>query len=156
MISCADFIPAYSELFKFLEQKGGKAKVVEFWNYIADHYLANLRELAAQHGLRGCWMYWSRTLNEEAADFTMELDEARGELRFEMHRCPSKGRLLQCRHLTPYVNYCEHCDVLYRRVLAPLGLDYRIDLTRCGQAQCAGVIRKVADNKRRTENCQGD
>ena len=25
MISCAEFIPAYSELFKFLEQKGGKA-----------------------------------------------------------------------------------------------------------------------------------
>ena len=142
MISCTDFIPAYSELFVFLDKKGGKAKVVEFWNYLSDHFADNLRSLAEQHGLRGCWMYWSRTLNEEAADFTMELDEAQGELRFQMHRCPSKGRLLEFRHITPYPDYCEHCDVLYRRVLEPLGFDYHIDLSHCAEARCGGVIRR--------------
>jgi len=142
MISCTDFIPAYSELFKFLEKQGGKDKVVEFWSFLADHFLDNLRSLATQHGLRGCWMYWSRTLNEEAADFTMELDEEEPELKFTMHRCPSKGRLLECRHIAPYPDYCEHCDVLYRRVLEPLGFEYHIDLSRCDKAQCAGVIIK--------------
>lgn len=142
MISCTDFIPAYSEMFKFLEKRGGKAKVVEFWNYLSDSFLDNLRSLAAQHGVRGCWMYWSKTLNEEAADFTMELDEERDELRFEMNRCPSKGRLLENRHIIPYPCYCEHCDTLYRRVLEPLGFEYHIDLSRCDQARCAGVIRK--------------
>ena len=142
MIACTDFIPAYSELFKFLDKQGGKTKVVEFWNYLSDNFLGNLRSLAEQHGLRGCWMYWSRTLNEEAADFTMELDEDKGEYRWEMHRCPSKGRLLELRHMTPYPDYCEHCDVLYRRVLEPLGLDYYIDLAHCAEARCAGVIRR--------------
>ncbi len=143
MISCTDFIPAYSELFKFLEQKGGKARVVEFWNYLSDHFLDNLRSLATQHGLRGCWMYWSRTLNEEAADFSMELNQEETELKFTMHRCPSKGRLLACRHITPYANYCEHCDILYRRVLEPLGFEYQIDLSHCDKAQCAEIIKKI-------------
>ena len=30
MISCTEFIPAYSELFKFLEAKGGGEAVEEF------------------------------------------------------------------------------------------------------------------------------
>ena len=36
MISCTEFIPAYSELFKFLESKGGKQAVVDFWNYLSE------------------------------------------------------------------------------------------------------------------------
>lgn len=142
MIPCTDFIPAYSELFKFLEARSGKTGVVEFWNYLADHFLGNLRDLAARHGLRGCWQYWSRTLNEEAADFTMELDEEAGVLRWEMHRCPSKGRLLEIPHMKPYPDYCRHCDTLYRRVLEPLGLEYHIDLSRCDEAMCSGTIRR--------------
>lgn len=141
MIPCTDFIPAYSELFKFLERLGGKPAVVHFWNYLADNFLGNLRELVQEHGILGCWLYWSHTLNEEAADFTMELDEEAGEFRIVMHRCPSKSRLLECPHIEPYPDYCEHCDVLYRRVLEPLGFDYDIDLSRCDQATCTLTVR---------------
>ena len=70
MISCTEFIPAYSELFKFLQQKGGKQAVVEFWEYLADRFLDNLRSLVQENGIRGCWLYLSHTLNVEAADFT--------------------------------------------------------------------------------------
>lgn len=142
MISCTEFIPAYSELFKFLQKKGGEAAVLDFWNYLSDNFLGNLRDLVIQHGIRGCWLYWSHTLNEEAADFTMELDEEAGEFRIDMHGCPSKGLLLNTRHLTPYENYCGHCDILYRRVLEPLGYEYSYDMTRCDKAQCSLVIRK--------------
>ena len=55
MISCTDFIPAYSELFSYLEDKNGK-----------------------KEGIGGCFAYWAGTLNEEAADFTMYLSEQRG------------------------------------------------------------------------------
>jgi hypothetical protein len=58
-----------------------------------------------------------------------------------MHRCPSKGRLLACEHIKPYHDYCGHCDVLYRRVLEPLGYEYRSDLSRCGEAACGVTIR---------------
>ena len=34
MISCTEFIPLYSELFKYLETIGGKEEVLKYWNYI--------------------------------------------------------------------------------------------------------------------------
>ncbi|MHB9025772.1 MAG: hypothetical protein ACYC7E_16660 [Armatimonadota bacterium] len=144
MIPCTDFIPAYSELFRFLEVKGGAAAVEEFWNYLSDNFLTNLHDLVAEHGLRGCWLYWSHTLNEEAADFTMELDEDTNVFTIVMHRCPSRGRLMELTHLEPYPDYCRHCDVLYRRVLEPLGYAYDIDLSGCEQAQCMITVREKA------------
>jgi hypothetical protein len=53
MIPCTDFIPAYSELFKFLEAQGGSAAVEDFWNYLSDGFLGNLRDLVAANGIRG-------------------------------------------------------------------------------------------------------
>ena len=141
MISCTEFIPAYSQLFKFLENKGGTSAVVDFWEYLSDTYLTNLRDLVAANGLRGCWMYWEHSLNEEAADFTMELDEAAGEFRIIMNHCPSKGRLLEFGHIEPYKDYCEHCDVLYRRVLEQLGYEFEVDLTGTDRAQCSVTVR---------------
>ena len=141
MIPCTDFIPAYSELFRFIEERDDHDAVVKFWEYLADNFLDNLRELVEAHGLRGCWMYWSHTLNEEAADFTMSIDDEAGEFRIEMHHCPSKGRLLELDHVEPYHDYCGHCDVLYRRVLEPLGFECIADLSECEQAKCSFVVR---------------
>jgi hypothetical protein len=87
-------------------------------------------------------MYWSHTLNEEAADFTMELDEEVGEFKIIMHNCPSKGRLLNFTHIEPYHNYCGHCGVLYRRVLEPMGYIYEYDMSNVDRAACALTIRK--------------
>lgn len=136
MISCTEFIPAYSELFKFLERKGGKEAVVKYWETISADGLDLLRKEAAENGLRGCYNYWSHTLNEEAADFTMTLDEENGYFSIEMHKCPSKGLLMDTKHIEPYADYCEHCDILYRNVLEPLGYKYDIDLSRCDEATC--------------------
>ena len=141
MIPCTDFIPAYSEMFKFLEDRGGKEAVFAFWRHLSDTFLVNLRELVETHGIRGCWLYWSRTLNEEAADFRMELDEDRGEFRIEMNRCPSKGRLISEERIEPYEDYCLHCDVLYQRVLEPLGYEYVLDMSQCDEARCSITVK---------------
>jgi hypothetical protein len=144
MISCTEFIPAYSELFKYLEQRDGKKKVLEFWETISDEYLKDsLKKCVEEAGIRGCWNYWSRSLNEEAADFTMTLDEENGEFTIVMHACPSKGMLLNLGYMEPYHDYCEHCDVLYRRVLEPLGYEYIFDDSECDQAKCNIKIRKI-------------
>ena len=145
MISCIHFIPAYSELFTFLDRKGGKEAVVRFWEYLSDTYLVNLKTLAETQGLRGCWEYWSRALNEEAADFTMELDEDAGVFCIHMHHCPSMGRLLEIDTITPYPDYCEHCATLYSRVLEPLGFSYEQDISNCHNATCSvRVTRREA------------
>ena len=81
-------------------------------------------------------MYWTKTLKEEAADFTMELDEEAEEFSITMHHCPSKGRLLGEKQIKPYRDYCEHCDVLYRRVLEPLGYTYELDRSQTELSRC--------------------
>lgn len=142
MISCTEFIPAYSELFKFIEQKGGERAVLEYWEYISGNGLDLLKDLVVKHGIRGCFLYWSHTLNEEAADFTMTLDEDAGEFEIAMHYCPSKGRLLESDHIVPYKNYCGHCDILYRRVLEPLGYEYSYDMSECNKARCNLKVKR--------------
>ena len=141
MISCTEFIPAYSALFSYLEEKQGKSAVIDFWNYLSDIFLINLNDSIVLNGIRGCWIYWGKTLEEEAADFTMELDEETGEFSIAMHYCPSKGRLLKNKHMEPYRDYCEHCDVLYRRVLEPLGFTYDLDRSQTDQAKCYLLIK---------------
>lgn len=141
MISCTEFIPAYSELFKYIERKEGKQAVIDYWNYLSDNFLTNLKDLVAENGIRGCWMYWEKTLKEEAADFTMELDEEAGEFSITMHHCPSKGRLLEYEHIDPYPDYCEHCDVLYKRVLEPLGFTYKLDRSQTDHARCSLSVK---------------
>ena len=145
MIGCTDFIGAYSQLFKTLEKLGGKPAVESFWRYLAANFLKNLHDLVVAKGIRGCWEYWSHTLSEEAADFTMELDEEAGLFSISMHHCPSKGRLLEWAHIEPYHDYCRHCDVLYREILEPLGYSCELDMSRCDQAQCKVVIRRRLD-----------
>ena len=143
MIGCKDFIPAYSELFQTLEDLDGPQAVEDFWNYISDNFLGNLKDLVSQNGIRGCWFYWSRSLSEEAADFTLTLDEDKGEFRLEMHQCPSIGRLISEPHIEPYHDYCRHCDVLYRRVLEPLGYQYEIENAEChSHARCRITVRQ--------------
>lgn len=144
MISCTEFIPAYSELFKFLHEKDGEQAINDFWNYLSDNFLGNLKDLVTEHGIRGCWLYWKHTLNEEAADFTMTLDEDKGVFSIDMHYCPSKGRLLEFKHIKPYENYCGHCQVLYKRVLEPLGFEQYYDTSRCDQAGCYLEFRSKA------------
>ena len=141
MISCTDFIPSYSELFKYLESKGGKKAVTEYWEYIAENGLENLRQEVIKNAIEGCFNYWSHTLNEEAADFTMTLNAARTEFRIDMEHCPSRGKLNELRHIKPYEDYCRHCDVLYRSVLEPLGYEFDIDLSRCKNAQCSLTVK---------------
>jgi hypothetical protein len=142
LISCTEFIPAYSELFKYIEGKGGKKAVNNFWEYLSDNYLTNLHDLVEKLGIVGCWEYWSKTLTEEASDFLMELDENHQEFKIEMYHCPSKGRLLESKNLEPYHDYCKHCDVLYARVLKPLGFDCITDLSEADKAKCSFHIKK--------------
>jgi hypothetical protein len=142
VISCTEFIPAYNELFRFLEEKGGRQAVIDFWEYLSDVFLTNLRDHVAERGLEGCWIYWSKTLQEEAADFTMELDEEAGVFSIDMHHCPSKGRLLGAEGIAPWPAYCEHCDLLYRRVLEPLGYQYDLDRSETDHARCRLTVKK--------------
>ena len=150
MISCTEFIPLYSELFRYLEELGGHEEVARHWEYISDGTISDsLGTHVSAKGIRGCWDYWSKSLNEEACDFRMELDEEAGTFLIDMRRCPSKGHLLDYPHVEPYHDYCGHCPALYDRVLAKYGI-YPIghDLSHTGEARCRfyyGTAKKLPE-----------
>ena len=153
MISCTEFIPCYSELFTYLEEKSGRDEVDRFWKYLfePDGKGIPLINHVKREGIRGCFTYWSGSLNEEAADFTMYLNEKRGYFTLQMHHCPSKGRLMELKEsigLVPYHDYCLHCDS-YRSAVEKIGLEYVFDCTRIDNATCSILIYnpKVFDGR---------
>jgi len=144
MISCTEFIPAYSELFAFLEEKYGRAEVDRFWKFLftPSGESIPLVNFVKKEGIRGCFDYWAGTLNEEAADFTMYLNEKAGWFMLVMHVCPSKGRLLQLEKeigIKPYHDYCLHCDS-YRAHVAQAGLKYIYNFNGIDHAACSILI----------------
>jgi hypothetical protein len=93
--------------------------------------------LAAEKGIAACWEYWSKSLNEETADFTITYDEEAQEFSIDMRYCPSRGLLNSCKHIKPYRDYCGHCTVLYAPLLARFGIQAEEDYSRTDQAVCS-------------------
>jgi len=144
MISCTEFIPLYSELFKYIDEKDGHDAVIKYWEHISDTYVANLLgKLVEEKGMDGCWEYWSKALNEEATDFIMMYDDEKQVLTTEMRYCPSKGMLLKLKHMEPYYDYCGHCKVLYSKVLEKYGILTEGDQSEVDRARCKGKKYKV-------------
>ena len=144
MISCTEFIPCYSELFSYLHDKNGFEEVEKLWDYLFKPTEDGLPliNFVKNEGLHGCWSYWSGTLNEEAADFTMYLNEKRGYFTIQMHKCPSKGRLLELERtlgIKPYPNYCLHC-AYYRSAVEKIGLEYQYNFIGTDKAACSLLI----------------
>ncbi len=87
MISCTEFIPAYSEGFKFFEIIGGRQELEKFWSYLSDLYLKDtLGKMVEEEGLEGCFTYFSKSLNEEAADFRMDYRVSISKSKYETVR----------------------------------------------------------------------
>ncbi len=140
MISCTEFIMAYSELFAFIDERYGREELVRFWEELADEFLFNLRDLVAEKGLAGMSEYWSHTLSEEGADCRMTLTD--DEFSIEMNHCPSTAILRRNKHLTPFPDYCEHCKVLYRRVIEPYGFRCEVTVSDPVMGRCVVRVTK--------------
>ena len=144
MISCTEFIPAYSELFTYLDAHYGRDEVDRFWQYLFAPTGDGIPLInhVKKEGIAGCFSYWAGSLNEEAADFTMYLDEKAGWFLLEMHKCPSKGRLLKLKDqigIIPYRDYCLHCDS-YRSAVEKIGLKYIYNFSGVDKAACSILI----------------
>ena len=147
MISCTEFIPLYSEFFKFLEKCGGHDAVIEYWIHISNNSIgdkSNPNSLAYKceklGGYDGAVAYWGHTLTEEACDlFVLQHNDKR--FRFEhMRHCPSRGMLNALEHIEPYYDYCSHCNVIYERVLKHYGIEYIGDNSDIDKAQCRWLL----------------
>lgn len=146
MISCTEFIPLYSEFFKFIESKGGHDAVVRYWEYISDYSIGDktnpnsLISFVEKYGFEGTWKYWSHTLTEEACDVLRIYDPVNKTCYSHMRHCPSKGMLLEMKHLEPYYDYCGHCGLIYSRVLEKYGIMSERDNSGVDHAECSSMM----------------
>lgn len=146
MISCTEFIPLYSEFFKFLEKRGGHDAVVKYWHYISDNSIGDLSnpnslgyKCEKLGGFEGARAYWGHTLTEEACDFLKVIDSKNRFTYSHMRHCPSRGMLNDLKHIEPYYDYCEHCNVIYARVLEKYGVKYIRDNSKIDNAECRSI-----------------
>lgn len=148
MISCTEFIPLYSEFFKYLEKRGGADAVMEYWYHISDnsigdktnpHSLASFIE-RADTPFEGAINYWNHTLTEEASDLYKVIDPQKRHCYSHMRHCPSRGMLNALEHVEPYHNYCKHCDIIYQRVLDKYGIVHEMNFSKIANAECTSFI----------------
>ena len=139
MISCTEFIPAYSELFKFIDRKSGRQAVYDYWDFLFQPEKSPLNDYLEKYGLRGCWEYWKVIFTEEACDGTVLFNEQEGWYASCMHHCPSKGRFNKLGYLKPFDEYCKHCDG-YDWSLKKYGLVHVMDYRGEEKACCREII----------------
>ena len=152
MISCTEFIPLYSEFFKFLDSRGGYDEVLKYWYHISDtsigdktnpHSMAsNIERLG---GFEGARAYWGHTTSEEACDTYSVVDPVQKYSYGEMRYCPSRGMLNELKHIEPYEHYCEHCKIIYSRVLEKYGMVYERDHSMVHKAQCTSILYEAGN-----------
>ncbi|MBR2883188.1 MAG: hypothetical protein IKB93_00195 [Clostridia bacterium] len=147
MISCTEFIPLYSEFFKFLEKKGGHDEVLKYWNHISDTSIGdktNKNSLAYKceksGGFEGAVAYWGHTLTEEACDLFEIINTNKKYFYSHMRHCPSRGMLNSLKHIEPYFDYCSHCNVIYQRVLDNYDIVYERDNSKVDNAECFSLL----------------
>ena len=130
------FVRFYNETFTFIEGHCGYGKLKAYWIKIAPILLYDLKLLAEARGIKGCVEYWQETLREEGADFQINYGD--DYLEISIIECSSLRALDN-----PCPHYCDHCDVMYRTVLEPLGFEYKIDFNRKGQCKlCISLPRR--------------
>ena len=148
MISCTEFIPLYSEFFKYLAKRGGgDDAVMEYWIHLSDTSIGdktNPNSMASKCEELGGWLgaraYWGHTTSEEACDVYSILNEKEQYSFSIMRYCPSKGILNSLTHVEPYHNYCEHCKIIYSRVLEKYGMVYERDHSEIDKARCSSIL----------------
>lgn len=147
MISCTEFIPLYSEFFKYLEEKGGHDAVMEYWYYISDNSIGdktNPNSMAYNcdrlGGYEGARAYWGHTTTEEACDILSARNNKAKFSYSHMRYCPSRGMLNSLEHIEPYYDYCEHCKIIYSRVLENYGMVYERDQSKVDNAECCSIL----------------
>lgn len=149
MISCTEFVPLYSEFFRFLEEREGHDAVMRYWLFISDRNVGNrtnpyslisFLERYKANPLEGAWCYWRRTLSEEASDAIRVFVPKDGYIIAHMRHCPSRGRLNALEHIEPYYDYCEHCGVVYTPVLGEFGLVMERDHSCIANAECKSLL----------------
>lgn len=138
-----DYIVAYNETFRYVEERFGSAALKDMFSAISDQWCVHLDECVRRGGIGGCMEYWGGgenggTLGREKAACTISIKD--GVFSIEMNECPSVKELRE-RGKEPYAGkttYCDHCRALYAPVLGRYGLSFDVDIRYGEDGSCTG------------------
>lgn len=141
MLGCYDFCGHYDWTFAWLKKQGGEELERAYWrDAIAGDSQQHATDLIKPLGFAGMAKYWEHTLSEEAAGYTITKGE--NVFRTDMHRCPSKGFLLE-NNIGFSSDYCDHCIGWIGPVMKEAGFVIDHEHNHCGQ--CWWEMRKADD-----------
>lgn len=139
MISCNEFVLAFSESQKEIDKSHGKKDVEKLWKLFSDIYCKKLESCVKKDGLKGVYDYWNEKMGTEGGRYHLTLRH--DEFILDMHFCPSKGKLLNT-HVEPYEDYCGHCPALYNDVIERHGFNVDYYIVDPKKAECRIHVRK--------------
>jgi hypothetical protein len=140
MLGCHEFCGYYDWTFHFVRRRWGAAAVARLWaEAIGGESQQHYAEAGRAAGLAGLYRTWIQTGEEEACDWTFQLDEQRNVLRWDMRQCPSRGFLL-AHDLNADEDYCDHCMGWMVPLLNGVGVEvWEHEHNHLGQ--CWGTMR---------------
>ncbi len=128
--ACDNNYAVYNEMFKIIEEKGGRDEVIVFWLNLAREKMAPLDYLAGTLGLPGCVIFWSQALQKINADAELVYDIRASKFEIRMKSCPAIEQI----GTGLYKDYCQHCKIMYGHVLRQLNYKFNCDYN--GEGQC--------------------
>lgn len=141
MLGTYDFCGYYENTFQWLEDRGGKELVREYWiDGISIDSQRHARDLIFQHGFKGMLEYWGHTLLEESPSLGFGIHDGKDMIRADMYDCPSKGFLIR-NGLEQYGDYCDHCIGWIGPLMKDGGYEVDHEHNHCGQ--CWWEFRKT-------------
>jgi hypothetical protein len=141
MIGVYDFCGHYEWTFGWLQERGGRDLVREYWEkaIYGDAQLHATQQIVTE-GFEGMRKYWGHTLEQEVAGYTLTSTDA--VCRIDMHSCPSKGFLVR-NGLLQYEDYCDHCIGWIGPLMRDAG--FVIDHEHNHAGQCWWEVRRTSD-----------
>ena len=130
------FFELYNQTFNYLERELGFEAVQAYWKFISDQQMSVLENLVRTKGFEGMAEYWRNTLGQEGAQY--EMDVKPDAFHVVVSQCPPV-QWLKSRKLPLYGRYCDHCEVLYRRVLERCGYEVRYIAPDPKTGSCCGL-----------------
>jgi hypothetical protein len=121
----AEFVIAYNNMFKFLNDHFDGTTVETFWEHLSDLLCQRMVHLAKTKGIPGLVEYWAETLEAEGArcKIIFNTNGQRSMLTIQMFECPSIKKLKE-HDIEPCSQYCGHCQIMYQRALEKVGLHF--------------------------------
>jgi hypothetical protein len=137
----ADFYFAVNATFRFILQRFGHAKLVDYWRDMGGAYYRPVSERWHSRGMTGVAEYWRAFFAAEpGAD--VEVIELEDEVRLEVKVCPAIRHLHEHgRELVP--SFCQQCYFVNEAIAKPAGMTVRV----CGgNGSCTQrFLRSTAD-----------